>query len=90
MGSMIDAFHLLIGVEKELQEIYQRLEEKVELSLPPFSHGKMIVGLREKAAKRRPYLESNEYGWWLGGFYKNGYSLGIHLGMELAHKLSKT
>jgi glycine/D-amino acid oxidase-like deaminating enzyme len=89
IGSTTESSHVLIGTQKALHEIYFRLEERLELGLPALNSGKIIVGLREKAAKRRPYLEQNENGWWLGGYYKSGYSLGIHLGLELASKLTQ-
>lgn len=90
IGSTTETTHLMVGVEKALNDIYYRLEERLELGLPPLSSGEIKIGLREKAAKRRPYLERNEQGWWLGGFYKSGYSLGIHLGQELARKLNSS
>ena len=90
IGSTTEANHLLVGVEKALNEIYYRLEERLELGLPPLNSGEIKIGLREKAAKRSPYLERNEQGWWFGGLYKSGYSLGIHLGRELACKLSSS
>ena len=90
IGSTTETTHLLVGVEKALNEIYYRLEERLELGLPALQSGEIKIGLREKAAKRRPYLERNEQGWWLGGFYKSGYSLGIHLGQELAARLNSS
>ena len=90
IGSTTETTHLLIGIERALHEIYYRLDEVLELALPPLHSGEIKIGLREKAAKRRPYLEHNENGWWFGGLYKSGYSLSIHLAQELALKLSSS
>lgn len=90
IGSTTESTHVLVGVEQPLHDIYYRLEERLEIGLPPLEEGMIKVGLREKSTKRRPYLEKNENGWWLGGYYKSGYSLGIHLGQELARKLASS
>jgi hypothetical protein len=43
-----------------------------------------VTGMREKAAKRAPYLSLEGKTAWLGGLYKNGFSLSLHLGLQLA------
>lgn len=74
--------------KSELVAIYQRLKGQVRLELPQVSAGLIKTGLREKAPKRMPYLVTEAHLSRIGGFYKNGYSLGLHLGMKLAEALS--
>lgn len=73
---------------KNLREIHQRLEEKVDLTLPDFEMGEICVGLREKGRKREPYIlqEGNRSA--IGGLYKNGYSLSLSLGEKLLERIS--
>lgn len=73
-----DPVHELAPVNK-LSEVYSRLQGQLTLKLPPQANAKVIVGMREKAAKRAPYLLLEDKTAWMGGFYKNGYSLGLHL-----------
>lgn len=73
--------------QSELTQIYSRLTERVKLDLPPMDEGKVLTGLREKAAKRSPYLIEDKNIFWLGGFYKNGYSLSLFLARKLATEL---
>jgi hypothetical protein len=75
-------------MKDELRVIYQRLVSHIELKLPNFDHAMIKTGLREKAPKRTPYLVSEGHQSRLGGFYKNGYSLGLHLGEKLARTLT--
>jgi glycine/D-amino acid oxidase-like deaminating enzyme len=87
MGSTtLDLGHVLPN-ESELRAIHARLLEKVNLPLPAWQTGKIIIGLREKASKRRPYLYQENNIFWLGGLYKNGYSLSLHLAKELVEQL---
>jgi glycine/D-amino acid oxidase-like deaminating enzyme len=81
-----DLIHVLPH-HSELRSIYSRLQEKVHLPLPKWEAGKIITGLREKAPKRRPYLYQERNTFWLGGLYKNGYSLSLHLAKELEAQL---
>jgi glycine/D-amino acid oxidase-like deaminating enzyme len=73
--------------QKELAHIYQRLSQKLKLHLPSIDSGIIITGLREKASKRKPYLFQEGRSFYLGGLYKNGFSLSLYLGQELAEKL---
>ena len=72
--------------EKELKEIDHELRALLSFSWPEFSQAKIMTGLREKARGRRPFLEAHDGLITCGGFYKNGYSLGLYLG-EKALKL---
>lgn len=87
MGSTTsDLSHESAPMDK-LRQIYERLAQRVALTLPEFLEGKVMVGLREKAAKRTPYLFSEGRITYLGGFYKNGYSLALHLSNKLIETL---
>ena len=72
----------------ELTAIYQRLVSQVGLKLPDQDQAIIRTGLREKAPKRSPYLVTEGNLSRIGGFYKNGYSLGLHLGQKLAKSLT--
>jgi glycine/D-amino acid oxidase-like deaminating enzyme len=87
MGSTtLDLGHVL-PERKELDGVYERLAQKLETNLPSLNTGFVITGLREKAAKRRPYLYQDNNIFWLGGLYKNGFSLSLHLAQDLVGKL---
>jgi glycine/D-amino acid oxidase-like deaminating enzyme len=73
--------------QTELSQIYNRLKDKISFPFPAIESGRVITGLREKASKRRPYLYQDGQKYWLGGLYKNGYSLSLHLAYELVKKL---
>jgi hypothetical protein len=73
---------------QKLKEIYSRLSQRLELKLPPMESGKILTGIREKGAKRSPYVSLEGKTARIGGFYKNGYSLGLHLGRELINQFS--
>lgn len=87
MGSTsMEAFHELPPLS-ELKDIYHRLSSQIDLKLPSIDEGTVMVGLREKSPKRTPYVVTEGNQSRIGGFYKNGYSLGLHLGMKLASEL---
>lgn len=67
----------------QLEDIYLRLKDRLELTLPEMSQGRVMVGLREKASKRAPYLFNEGKKFYLGGFYKNGFSLGLLMARKL-------
>lgn len=81
-----DLGHELAPVKK-LKEIHSRLNERMNLKLPAFESGLIQVGLREKAAKRSPYCFQESRVIYLGGFYKNGYGLALHLSNKLIETL---
>ena len=84
-STTIKASHFMPD-EKELKEIDHELRALLSFSWPDFSKAKIMTGLREKARGRRPFLEDHQGLVACGGFYKNGYSLGLYLG-EKALKL---
>jgi hypothetical protein len=79
-----DASHHLPDLN-DLNDIYKRLKTKLRLSLPEIDKAKMMTGIREKAAQRRPYLIQDGKICWFGGLYKNGFSLSLHLANDLVH-----
>jgi glycine/D-amino acid oxidase-like deaminating enzyme len=87
VGSTTFDFSHELASYKELSAIYKRLRDKISFPFPPIESGRIITGLREKASKRRPYLFQDGNKFWLGGLYKNGYSLSLHLAYELVKKL---
>lgn len=80
-----DTGHLLPPME-ELKAIYQRISDAVELELPPMDQGEIKVGLREKAQKREPYLFQEGHKIFVGGLYKNGYTLSLKMSKDLSHR----
>jgi glycine/D-amino acid oxidase-like deaminating enzyme len=87
IGSTTETTFLQLPMEKNLREIYDFLKKEINLELPDFETGKMIVGLREKASKRTPYLFEEDGLYFFGGLYKNGYSLPIHMSKDLVMML---
>jgi glycine/D-amino acid oxidase-like deaminating enzyme len=87
IGSTTVNTFLELADERELEAIYQRLSAQLHCSLPPLASAIMKTGLREKSSRREPYLIKEEQLFWIGGFYKNGFSLGMHLAQELVSKL---
>lgn len=79
IGSTTRESSLHLAPENELREIYSRLAERVTVPLPEFSSGTIKVGLREKASKRESYIVRKGSVSMIGGFYKNGYTLGLHV-----------
>jgi hypothetical protein len=77
--------HLLSPLE-ELHGIYQRISAGVSFELPPFALGEVRVGQREKARKRRPYCISEGVHTYIGGLYKNGFTLGLEMTRNVAHR----
>ena len=87
LGSTTENSSLQLPMIKELKAIYDFFKNEVDLDLPSFELGKMIVGLRERASKRTPYLFEEEGLFFFGGLYKNGYSLPIHMCKDLVMML---
>lgn len=73
----------------ELREIYDFMKEHVKLTLPEFTEARIKVGLREKASKRMPYLVQRGQHSAIGGFYKNGFSLGLEFADRWVNSITK-
>lgn len=86
IGSTTFETNHFLPPEKELKEIYQRIKEAVEFDLPEFEQGKIKVGLREKARKREPYIHEENNLIFLGGLYKNGFTLSLKLARDLSRR----
>ncbi len=85
-STSFEANHLL-HPQRELASVYERLREKVHLQLPPMSLGKVKVGLREKAQRREPYFIQDGQKYFVGGLYKNGFTLSMKMSQSLSCKL---
>lgn len=70
-----------------LDQVYERLSNQFSFTLPPKTKALIRTGLREKASKRIPYLYQDGHTFYVGGFYKNGFSLGLEMGQKLASYL---
>jgi glycine/D-amino acid oxidase-like deaminating enzyme len=81
-SSSVETNNLLPPME-ELKCIYERLHQKMNLELPPFESGQVRTGLREKAQKREPYIIHDKSKLFLGGLYKNGFTLAMKMSQDL-------
>lgn len=86
IGSTTKESHHLLSPEKELKEIYQRIKASVEFDLPEYQDGVIRVGLREKARKREPYIHEEKNLIFMGGLYKNGFTLSLKLARDLSRR----
>lgn len=86
IGSTTTTTHHLLPSHSELSAIYQRVSELVDLTLPDFSQAEIRVGLREKAQKREPYTICQGDVFFMGGMYKNGYSLALKMSKNFSHQ----
>lgn len=87
VGSTSTETNHVLSPESELQNIYERLKNKVNLVLPQMGMGVVKVGLREKAQKREPYLINEGHKFFVGGLYKNGFTLSLKMTRSLSHQL---
>ncbi len=83
MGSTTHKVGHELSDEGELMSIHSRWQGRLKRALPAFKEGQIKVGLREKAAKREPYLIFEGKTVFMGGFYKNGFSLGLMMSRNL-------
>jgi glycine/D-amino acid oxidase-like deaminating enzyme len=83
IGSTTNESFLELAPEKELQLIYDNLQQLLTVSFPRLETAKIKIGLREKARKREPYLVQDGAYHMLGGLYKNGFSSGLYLSQTL-------
>jgi len=90
LGSTSSEGHIYLSKELELKKIYDFFKAHLILEFPEFSGGKVIVGMREKAKKRMPYIYSKEGVHFLGGFYKNGFTVSHLMAKKLIHQLQES
>lgn len=81
-----DSVHYMAPL-KDLKAIYGRLSEMTSLDLPAEERGIVKVGLREKAQKREPYLVQKNNLFFVGGLYKNAFTLSLKMTRDLSHQL---
>ena len=86
VGSTSQEVQHFLPPKEELKSIYHRLSLAVDFPLPKFQDGKIKVGLREKARKREPYVIKNGNFLFLGGLYKNGFTLSLKMTRTLSHQ----
>ncbi len=87
MGSSSqDVSHSLVP-ENELRKIYALLTKNVQFHWPKFDEGKILVGHREKAKKRVPYIINKNPLYFVGGLYKNGFTLSYKVTEMITHQL---
>ena len=84
-STSVETNHLLPPL-KALTDIYLRLESLCDLNLPPMATASIKVGLREKAQKREPYMVDAGKKYFLGGLYKNGFSLALKIARNFSHQ----
>lgn len=84
-STTIETNHVLPD-HKELMEIYSRLQHALTLQFPPALEGKIKTGLREKAQKRGPYIVTEGDISFMGGLYKNGFTVSLRMARSFAHQ----
>jgi hypothetical protein len=77
--------HVLAPIN-QLKAIYERIDEFCDLDLPLMEAGIIKVGIREKARKREPYLIQEGHQFFIGGLYKNGFSLALKIARNFSHQ----
>lgn len=87
IGSSTDELTHELAPTLELRRIYDLLANTLDLKLPDFEEGKVKVGHREKAQKREPYLFTEGNISFMGGLYKNGFSLSLRQSRSLVDQL---
>jgi glycine/D-amino acid oxidase-like deaminating enzyme len=87
IGSTTLETNHVLHPEKELEDVYERLSQKVNLHLPQMGMGEVKVGLREKAQKREPYIVQEGHKIFAGGLYKNGFTLSLKMSRSLSQDL---
>lgn len=80
-----DHSHELPALTK-LHSMYQYVEENLDVPLPAMGESEVVVGIREKAKKRAPYLFTKGRVTFLGGLYKNGFILSLKMTRSLVHQ----
>ena len=87
IGSTTSELSHSLAPIKELRKIYDFFNDYLKISLPLFEEGAVLVGHREKAQKRSPYVVSENNITCIGGLYKNGFSLSLKMTRNFSHQL---
>ena len=72
---------------EELKKIYQFFQKILVHKLPDIGSAEVLIGMREKAPKREPYSGTEGKISYLGGLYKNGFTLSLKMASELVGQL---
>lgn len=73
--------------KRELTKIYDYFQNLLVLKLPDISYAQVQTGMREKAPKREPYSGIDGRISYLGGLYKNGFTLSLKMATDVVHQL---
>lgn len=73
--------------KKDLTKIYDYFKELLLIKLPDISQAQIQIGMREKAPKREPYSGIDGRISYLGGLYKNGFTLGLKMATDVVRQL---
>ncbi len=84
VGSTTSESNLILPDAQKLLTLYEHLSQSLDLRLPDFKEGLVKNGVREKSKKRLPYLICDKNLHFVGGLYKNGFSLSLSLTRKLA------
>lgn len=87
MGSTTLEANHVISPPHELKALYERLKAHIQWKFPDFQSGLIKVAHREKASKREPYMIKNHNRVAVGGFYKNGFNLGLTMAQKVLNEL---
>ncbi len=87
VGSTTEELGHLFPPLGDLRSMHQRLVSRVVLPLPSFEEGLIRVGLREKAKRRAPYLVERGGLVFMGGLYKNAFTVSLKISRALARQL---
>jgi len=88
IGATSDESELYSLVEKEfLSEAYLYFSNILQRSLPDFKKAEVFTGIREKSSKRQPYLGTEKNVSYIGGLYKNGFTLSLKMARTLVSQL---
>ncbi len=87
VGSTTEELGHLFPPLGDLRAIHQRLVSRLVLQIPSFEDGVIKVGLREKAKRRAPYVVERGSLVFVGGLYKNAFTVSLKLARDLSRQL---
>lgn len=86
VGSTSEDVGHLLPPAGELRSLHERLTSRLWLEIPAFEAGVIKVGLREKARRRAPYVVPHGDLTFIGGLYKNAFTLALKIATDLARQ----
>ncbi|HXH32255.1 MAG TPA: FAD-dependent oxidoreductase [Bacteriovoracaceae bacterium] len=87
VGSTSNVSFCQLPPTEDLVGIYRRFQQRLELELPDLAAGVIKTGVREKARRREPYVVSAGRTFFIGGMYKNGFTLSLSLTRNFSCRL---